>query len=91
MEYGKIWVGCLMDLMSLVEVANEASVQVRFISGFESLFVSKHHEHNDTAWVWYTSCQGVFNIIELVCHLPDNLMGRLASGPLAQLVRAADS
>lgn len=41
MEYGKIWVGCLMDLMSLVEVANEASVQVRFISGFDSLFVSK--------------------------------------------------
>ena len=41
MEDGKIWVGCLMDLMSLVEVANEASVQVRFISGFESLFVSK--------------------------------------------------
>lgn len=50
-----------------------------------------HHEHNDTAWVWYTSYQGVFNIIELVCHLPDDLMGRLATGPLAQLVRATDS
>lgn len=78
-------------MVGLVEVANEASIQTISVGGFDPLFAPKHHEHNDTAWVWYTSCQGVFNIIELVCHLPDNLMGRLASGPLAQLVRATDS
>ena len=62
------------------------------VQGFDSHLSPKYHEDSDAAWVWDISSQGVFDIIELMRHRPgDPGVERLATGPLAQLVRAADS